>query len=207
MNTQVNSKHRLITFLFVIGSVFSMLISSAFTTNNAWAAAKPPASPNGITCPNPTANNLCLAGGTKQNYSNSNFSVNRGANQNSRKVPLVLNSNKNESNSSSVNHNQNNQNPHVQIIGKIPGLNTKVSTQVTTNKQKDPASNSNGAHTLLVKNQKDPTSNTNGAHTLIVNNQKDPPADTQDLHFGKNQDRDVSDITSFEEVTGHHLSS
>jgi len=38
MKMKEEFKHSLWTFLFVLGSVFSMVVSSAFTTTNAWAA-------------------------------------------------------------------------------------------------------------------------------------------------------------------------
>ncbi len=39
MKTKVNFNHRLMMVLLVMGSVFSMIVSSAFTTNSAWAAS------------------------------------------------------------------------------------------------------------------------------------------------------------------------
>jgi hypothetical protein len=38
MKTKLNTNHRLLMGLLVVGSVFSMIVSSAFTTTNAWAA-------------------------------------------------------------------------------------------------------------------------------------------------------------------------
>jgi hypothetical protein len=38
MKTKVNINHRLLMGLLVMGSVFSMIVSSAFTTSPAWAA-------------------------------------------------------------------------------------------------------------------------------------------------------------------------
>ena len=38
MKTKLNINHRLLMGLFVMGSVFSMIVSSAFTTSPAWAA-------------------------------------------------------------------------------------------------------------------------------------------------------------------------
>jgi hypothetical protein len=42
MKTNLNINHRLLMGLLVLGSVFSMIVSSAFTTTSAWAAALAP---------------------------------------------------------------------------------------------------------------------------------------------------------------------
>jgi predicted PurR-regulated permease PerM len=49
MKTKVNFNHRLLMGLLVLGSVFSMIVSSAFTTSPAWAATLAQSGSNAVT--------------------------------------------------------------------------------------------------------------------------------------------------------------
>jgi hypothetical protein len=49
MKTKVNLNHQLLMGLLVLGSVFSMIVSSAFTTNSAWVATLAQSGSNQVT--------------------------------------------------------------------------------------------------------------------------------------------------------------